>query len=67
MASTRSPVLFATNVDRARLGALSDLTKTEEMMFESVRNIPASIEWEGSGPSFTEVNFAVHLDIGRMK
>ena len=65
MASTRSPVLFATNVDRARLGALSDLTETEEMILESVRNIPA--DWMGRiGSKFHRCKIWVHMDITKM-
>ena len=56
MASTRSPRLFAVDADRARLGTLNDLTTAEGMIFESVRNIPAGIEWGGPGPSFMVVN-----------
>ena len=59
MASTRSPMLFAVEPDRARLGALSDLTTAEGMIFESDRNIPAGIKEEGPGPpgpSFMGVN-----------
>ena len=60
MASTRSPILFAVDADRTRLGALNDLTTAEGMIFESVRNILTGTEWEGSslpGPSFIGANF----------
>jgi hypothetical protein len=44
MASTRSPILFGVDADRARLGALSDLTTAEGMIFDSVRNIPTGTD-----------------------